>query len=91
MLVEAKKQNEEINRLKRENERERERNELLKQEMNQTGLLAKGKAKLFEKEVDRALEIADTLTEERTQEYKARAIKAETEAAIAKKKKRKRL
>lgn len=86
MLVEAKKQNEEINRLKRENERERERNELLKQEMNQTGLLAKGKAKLFEKEVDRALEIADTLTEERTQEYKARAIKAETEAAIAKRK-----
>ena len=86
MLVEAKKQNEEINRLKRANERERERNELLKQEMNQTGLLAKGKAKLFEKEVDRALELADTLTEERTQEYKARAIKAETEAAIAKRK-----
>lgn len=84
MLVEAKKQNDEIKRLKRENERERERNELLKQEMAQTGLLAKGKAKLFEKEVDRALEIADTLTEERTQEYKARAIKAETEAAIAK-------
>lgn len=83
MFAEAEKQNEEIKRLKRENERERERNELLKQEMNQTGLLAKGKSKLFEKDVDRALELADTLTEERTQEYKARAIKAETEAAIA--------
>lgn len=88
MLVEAKKQNEEINRLKRENERERERNELLKQEMAQTGLLAKGKAKLFEKEVDRALEIADTLTEERTREYKARTIQAESEAAEAKMKRK---
>lgn len=88
MLVEAKKQNEEINRLKRANERERERNELLKQEMNQTGLLAKGKAKLFEKEVDRALEIAETLTEERTQEYKARTIQAESEAAEAKMKRK---
>lgn len=83
MFAEAEKQNDEIKRLKRENERQRERNELLKQEMNQTGLLAKSKSKLFEKDVDRALEIADTLTEERTQEYKARAIKAETEAAIA--------
>lgn len=88
MLAEAEKQNEEIKRLKRENERERERNELLKQEMNQTGLLAKGKAKLFEKDVDRALELADTLTEERTQEYKARAIKAESEAFEAKQKTR---
>ena len=86
MFAEAEKQNDEIKRLKRENERERERNELLKQEMNQTGLLAKGKAKLFEKEVDRALEIAETLTEERTQEYKARTIQAESEAAIAKRK-----
>lgn len=88
MLAEAEKQNDEIKRLKRENERERERNELLKQEMNQTGLLAKGKAKLFEKEVDRALELADRLTEERTQEYKARAIKAESEAAEAKMKRK---
>lgn len=88
MLVEAKKQNEEIKRLKRANERERERNELLKQEMAQTGLLAKGKAKLFEKEVDRALEIAETLTEERTQEYKARTIQAESEAAEAKMKRK---
>lgn len=88
MLDEAKKQNEEIKRLKRENERERERNELLKQEMNQTGLLAKGKAKLFEKEVDRALEIAETLTEERTREYKARTIQAESEAAEAKEKRK---
>ena len=88
MLAEAEKQNEEIKRLKRENERERERNELLKQEMNQTGLLAKGKAKLFEKEVDRALEIAETLTEERTREYKARTIQAESEAAEAKEKRK---
>lgn len=88
MLVEAEQQNNEIKRLKRENERERERNELLKQEMNQTGLLAKGKAKLFEKEVDRALEIAETLTEERTQEYKARTIQAESEAAEAKMKRK---
>ena len=74
--------------MKRANERERERNELLKQEMNQTGLLAKGKAKLFEKEVDKALEIADTLTEERTREYKARTIQAESEAAEAKMKRK---
>lgn len=88
MFAEAEKQNDEIKRLKRENERERERNELLKQEMNQTGLLAKGKAKLFEKEVDRALELADTLTEERTREYKARTIQAESEAAEAKMKRK---
>lgn len=88
MFAEAEKQNDEIKRLKRENERERERNELLKQEMAQTGLLAKGKAKLFEKEIDRALELADTLTEERTQEYKARTIQAESEAAEAKMKRK---
>lgn len=88
MFAEAEKQNEEIKRLKRENERERERNELLKQEMNQTGLLAKGKSKLFEKDVDRALELAETLTEERTQEYKARTIQAESEAAEAKMKRK---
>lgn len=88
MFAEAEKQNDEINRLKRENERERERNQLLKQEMSQTGLLAKGKAKLFEKEVDRALEIADTLTEERTREYKTRTIQAESEAAEAKMKRK---
>lgn len=88
MFAEAEKQNDEIKRLKRENERERERNELLKQEMAQTGLLAKGKAKLFEKEVDRALEIAETLTEERTREYKARTIQAESEAAEAKMKRK---
>lgn len=88
MFAEAEKQNDEIKRLKRENERERERNELLKQEMNQTGLLAKGKSKLFEKDVDRALELADTLTEERTREYKARTIQAESEAAEAKMKRK---
>ena len=43
MLAEAKEQNEEIKRLKREAERERERNELLKQEMARTSLLEKGK------------------------------------------------
>ena len=88
MFAEAEKQNDEIKRLKRANERERERNELLKQEMAQTGLLAKGKAKLFEKEVDRALEIAETLTEERTREYKARTMQAESEAAEAKMKRK---
>lgn len=88
MLAEAEKQNEEIKRLKRENERERERNELLKQEMAQTGLFEKVKEKLFEKEVDRVLEIAETLTEERTREYKARTIQAESEAAEAKEKRK---
>ncbi len=56
------KQNEEIKRLKRENERERGRNELLKQEMAQTGLFEK-QWKLFEKDVDRGLEFAETLTD----------------------------
>ncbi len=41
MFAEAEKQNEEIKRLKRENERERGWNELLKQEMAQTGLFEK--------------------------------------------------
>ncbi len=62
-----------------EAERERERNELLKQEMAQTSLLEKGKAKPFEKDVDRALELADTLTEERTEELNRRTVKAESE------------
>ncbi len=39
MLFEAKEQNEEIKRLIREAERERERNNALKQEMAQTSLL----------------------------------------------------
>ncbi len=52
MFAEAEKQNEEIKRLKRENERERGRNELFKQEMAQTGLFEKVKEKLFEKDVD---------------------------------------
>jgi hypothetical protein len=88
MLAEAKEQNEEIKRLKREAERERERNELLKQEMAQTSLLEKGKAKLFEKDVDRALELADSLTEKRTEELNKRTAKAELEAFEAKQKER---
>lgn len=88
MLAEAKEQNEEIKRLKREAERERERNELLKQEMAQTSLLEKGKAKLFEKDVDKALELADTLTEKRTAELNKRTAKAELEAFEAKQKER---
>ncbi len=43
---------------------------MLKQEMAQTGLFEK-KEKLFEKDVDRGLELAETLTEKRTREYKA--------------------
>lgn len=88
MFAEAEKQNEEIKRLKRENERERGRNELLKQEMAQTGLFEKVKEKLFEKDVDRSLELAEKLTEKRTQEYKARTSKAESEAFEAKQKTR---
>lgn len=88
MLAEAKEQNEEIKRLKREAERERERNELLKQEMAQTSLLEKGKAKLFEKDVDKAMELADTLTEKRTAELNKRTAKAELEAFEAKQKER---
>ncbi len=49
-----KEQNEEIKRLKREAERERELTELLQQEMAQTSLLEKGKGKALLKD-DRAL------------------------------------
>ncbi len=42
----------------------------------------KSKEKLFEKDVDRGLELAETLTEKRTREYKARTSKAESDASI---------
>ena len=75
MFAEAEKQNDEIKRLKRENERERGRNELLKQEMAQTGLFEKVKEKLFEKDVDRGLELAETLTEKRTRNIRLEPLK----------------
>ena len=50
--------------------------------------MEKGKAKLFEKDVDRALELADKLTEERTEELNRRTAKAEYEAFEAKQKER---
>ncbi len=60
MFAEAEKQNEEIKCLKRENERERGGMNCL-QEMAQTVCLKKQKEKLFEKDVDRGLELLETL------------------------------
>ncbi len=63
MFAEAEKQNGEIKRLEARERARTWRNELLKQEMAQTGLFKKVKEKLFEKDVDRGLELAETLTE----------------------------
>ncbi len=57
--------------------------------MAQTGLFEKVKEKLFEKDVDRGLELADTLTEKRIMgnmllelgKAKSEAFEAKTESA----------
>ncbi len=77
-FAEAEKQNEEIKRLARTSENVA--NELLKQEMAQTGLFEKVKEKLFIKDVDRRFRAAETLYRKRTRNSKARDGKAESAA-----------
>ncbi len=63
MFAEAEKQNEEIKRWKRENERERGRGMNCLQRNGSNWLCLKSKGKSYLKDVDRGLELAETLTE----------------------------
>lgn len=62
--------------LLKENERLREKNALLRKEMDNTSLLDGAKKKLVSSDVDRAMELAEGLTEKRTAQLQAERDKA---------------
>lgn len=62
--------------LLKENERLREKNALLRQEMDSTSLIDGAKKKLVSSDVDRAMELAEGLTEKRTAQLQAERDKA---------------
>ncbi len=87
MFAEAEKQNEEIKRLARERARTWAEWNCLSKKWLKLACLKKSKGKaIWKKDVNRGLELAETLTEKRTREYKARTSKAESEAFEAKQK-----
>lgn len=71
---------ERIDQLEQKNRVLEERNELLRNEMNNGSLLDKSKKLFAEKDVDRALELANELTEKRTQELREQVQLAENRA-----------
>lgn len=66
----------EAGNLLKENERLREKNALLRQEMDSTSLIDGAKKKLVSSDVDRAIELAEGLTEKRTAQLQAERDKA---------------
>lgn len=66
----------EAGNLLKENERLREKNALLRREMDSTSLIDGAKKKLVSSDVDRAMELAEELTEKRTAQLQADRDKA---------------